>query len=148
MLPEEPRKFWYASPSMLWDVILNETFLIYTAPNPVDPAEVLILTNKSKLGELENHPILGLLSSKAFYMFNIIRCGYNIIFQLGGGKCNSEKEKASSDFIACRGGGNIATCKWKLLCLTAVLHVLKLCQTTVDCSLASTYISGLVSLIK
>lgn len=88
---------------MLWNVIPSVTYSTYTAPNPVDPAEVLILTNKSKLGELKNHPLLGLFSSKVFYTLNIIRFGYNIIFQLGEKKA-TKNQKTS--------GGDVATCKW------------------------------------
>jgi len=90
---------------------LSETCSTYTAPNPVDPAAVLILTNKSELGELQNHPLLGLFSSEVFYTLNIIRFGYNIVFQLGGGERQQKKEKASGGFIAYRGSGDVATCK-------------------------------------
>jgi len=44
---------------------------------------------------------LGLFSSKVFYALNIIRFGYNIIFQLG----ETKRTKATDGFIACRGGG-------------------------------------------
>lgn len=126
---------------MLWNVIPSETYLTYTwAPNPIDPAEVLILTNKSKLGELENHPLLGLFSSKGFYTLNVIRFGYNIIFQLRKKKSNKKPE--GKWWWCCH--MSVVTA----LCLTAVQRVLKLCQTTVGCYLASTYISVSVSFIK
>lgn len=62
----------------------SEWDLLYLhSSKSIDPAEALVLTNKSKLGKLKNHPLLGLFSRKVFYTLNIIRFGYNIIFQLG-----------------------------------------------------------------